>query len=220
VFVYDNAGSAAIDTLTAWTNDSTRATALVLQNGVLVKSGATTRRYVGTIRITGTTGQTEDSAARRFVWNYYNRVPRLLRATDGTDTWTYNSATFRPFNNSTTDGVGQVSLVVGWAEEPLKLTAIALFGGGSSNTQQGFVGIGVDSTTTSTPTITAPNCIGFTNGTAQTRASSAEYLAIPSVGKHTYSALERCDNTNTLTFCGDNNAAGSYQSGMIGQFGG
>lgn len=216
VFIYDNAGTATIDTLTAWTNDTTRATALVLQNGVLVKSGATTRRYIGTIRITGTTGQTEDSAARRYVWNYYNRVQKLLRATDSTATWTYNSTTYRPFNNSTTDGTGQFSYVQGFSEEPVTASATALFGGGSGTLQQGFVGIGVDSTSTSSATILAPNVIAVTNGTAQTRTSRAEYFGFPGIGKHTFSALERTVDTNSLTFCGNNGAGTSYQSGMVG----
>ena len=43
VFCYDNAGTPTLEFL-AWTNDTTRATALVYQDGVLVKSGATTRR--------------------------------------------------------------------------------------------------------------------------------------------------------------------------------
>jgi hypothetical protein len=75
VFVYDNSGTPTLD-LAAWTDDTTRATALAMQDGVLVKSGATTRRYVGTIRTTGTSGQCEDSGARRFCWNYYNRILR------------------------------------------------------------------------------------------------------------------------------------------------
>jgi hypothetical protein len=60
VLGYNNSGTLALD-LVAWTNGTTRATALARQDGVLVKSGATTRRYLGTLRTTGTTGQTEFS---------------------------------------------------------------------------------------------------------------------------------------------------------------
>lgn len=73
VFCYDNSGTPTLELL-AWTNDTTRATALVRQNGVLVKSGATTRRHMGILRITGTTGQSEYSATKRFLRNRYNRV--------------------------------------------------------------------------------------------------------------------------------------------------
>lgn len=100
VFVYDNAGTLTLD-LTAWTNDTTRATALVYQDGTLVKSGATGRRYLGTIRITGTTGQCEDSKVKRFVWNCYNRLGRqMFRALGGPVT--YNSATYRQWAGDNT----------------------------------------------------------------------------------------------------------------------
>jgi hypothetical protein len=48
IWVYDNGGTLTLDS-TIWTNTTTRATALALQNGVYVKTGATTRRYIGTI---------------------------------------------------------------------------------------------------------------------------------------------------------------------------
>jgi hypothetical protein len=47
VFCYANSGVPTLEFL-VWTNDTTRATALTLQNGVLVKSGDATRRYLGT----------------------------------------------------------------------------------------------------------------------------------------------------------------------------
>ena len=72
IWMYDNSGTPTLES-TVWTNDTTRATALAYQDGILVKSGDPTRRYLGTIRITGTTGQCEDSNLRRFVWNMYNR---------------------------------------------------------------------------------------------------------------------------------------------------
>lgn len=215
VFLYDNGGTPTLE-LTSWTSDTARATNIVFQDGVYVRSGNFTRRYLGTIRITGTTGQCEDSSARRFVWNYYNRVSRSLVATDSTDTWTYSSTTYRPFNNSSTDGTGRVAVVVGVTEDVITLDATNLFGGSAVSTQQGFCGIGVDSTTTSSATLMSPNIISTTNGTSQTRTSSAKYMAYPAIGYHFYSTLEKCENTNTLTFCGDNGNNTTYQSGMIG----
>ncbi len=75
IFVYDNAGTITLEAV-AWTNDTTRATALTLQDGIYVKSGATTRRYLGTGRTTAVSGQCEDSLNKRYLWNYYNRVQR------------------------------------------------------------------------------------------------------------------------------------------------
>jgi hypothetical protein len=63
-----------------WTNATTRATALVQQDGVWVKSGSTTRRYVGTIlpaSATQITLQNAGSGTTRAtcpIWNANNRV--------------------------------------------------------------------------------------------------------------------------------------------------
>ncbi len=100
VFLYDNSGTLTLE-LVAWTNATTRATALATQDGVYVKSGDTTRRYLGTIRTTGVSGQVEDSEAKRFVWNYYNRMKRKLRVAESTS-HTYSNAAWRAWNNDTT----------------------------------------------------------------------------------------------------------------------
>lgn len=69
--------TAASMELLAWSSDSARATGIVEQNGVWVKSGDATRRLVATIRTTSTT-TTEDSAAKRFVGGVDFPVPRRL----------------------------------------------------------------------------------------------------------------------------------------------
>src|ERR1700675_30718 len=61
IFAFINAGVPALEIL-VWTDDVTRATALAYQDGVLVKSGAVTRRYLGTLYATSA-NQTEDSVA-------------------------------------------------------------------------------------------------------------------------------------------------------------
>src|SRR5581483_7266817 len=79
VFVYDNSGL-TLETV-VWTNTTTRATALDLQDGILCKHGALTHRYVGTIYASGT-NVIEDSLAKRYLVNYYNRVWKLTNITD------------------------------------------------------------------------------------------------------------------------------------------
>lgn len=76
VYCYDNSGTPTLEFL-VWTNDTTRATALAYQDGVLVKSGDSTRRYIGTFYTTATT-TTEDSTSKRYLVNYYHRVARNL----------------------------------------------------------------------------------------------------------------------------------------------
>jgi len=65
-----------------WTSDTARATAIAISSGVAYKTGDLTRRYVGSFRTTATNA-TEDSPLKRFVINYYNRVPRTLHADGG-----------------------------------------------------------------------------------------------------------------------------------------
>jgi hypothetical protein len=151
VFCYNNAGTATLELL-VWSSDSARATALVRQDGILCKTGALTRRYLGTIRITNTTGQCEDSSGgtvtqtggKRFVWNMYNRVIRPLGVIDTTATWAYTTDTIRQANGATGN---KVEMVLGLSEDSVSarvdVTSMIY-----ANTATGAkVGIGVDSTT-------------------------------------------------------------------------
>lgn len=213
VFLYDNAGTLTLD-LTAWTSSSARATALVLQDGILVKSGATSRRYLGTICITATAGQCEDSTKFRGVFNYYNQVPRSFLAVDTTDSWTYGSTTWRAFNNSSTLGVGQIVLVVGVEGNLSRFRAQGFGIPGTSNKM--YVGVGVDSTTTNSAQINNP--MGLDGGFSINNANFgviAEYQGFLSIGRHTISPLESTSSTTAATFYGDNGDA-KLQSGLIG----
>ena len=144
VYIYDNAGTLTLELL-AWTNGTTRATALVLQDGVYCKTGALTRRYLGTFYTTSTT-TTEDSDSKRFLWNYYNRVPRNLKSVETTNTWTYTLATWRQSNNVTTTGVTRVECVIGVAEDEVRAEAHNAY---ITNTSAVILsnGIGIDITT-------------------------------------------------------------------------
>lgn len=98
IFGYLSSGSLAIEGL-VWTSEKVRATSLAQQNGIYVKSGDATRRYLGTI-FPSATNQTEDSESKRYVWNMYNRVVKNCRKADTTGSWTYNSSTVRIQNNT------------------------------------------------------------------------------------------------------------------------
>ena len=114
IFAYDNAGTLALESL-IWTDGTTRATALTTQNGILVKTGATTRRYLGTIYVNAAGGQTEDTVIQRFVWNYYNRVNRRMYKSSFTS-HTYATATWRSWNN---DAAIRLEVVIGFQEEAM-----------------------------------------------------------------------------------------------------
>jgi hypothetical protein len=141
VFGYNNGGTLALELL-GWSSATARATALVLQDGVYVKSGATTRRYLGTFVTTSTT-TTEDSLVKRYVWNYYNRRPRPLKRLETASTWTYATATWRQANANTAN---QLMWVTGVDEIPVSVIAVTVAANPSSNILVGGA-IGLDSIT-------------------------------------------------------------------------
>jgi hypothetical protein len=122
IFVYDNSGALTLEAV-AWANTTTRSTALDKQDGVYVKNGAADRRYVGTVYIDGAKkssdiiGGTVNSTTptRKHVWNYYNRVLTSAKKTNFADGHTYNSATYRKWNNT---AAMDVEIVIGIAEKP------------------------------------------------------------------------------------------------------
>jgi hypothetical protein len=73
--------------LVAWRGDQARALALELRDGIYVDARQPTSRYLGTIR-GAAKGCTEDSVAKRFVWNYCNQLERNLFTGD-TNAHTY-----------------------------------------------------------------------------------------------------------------------------------
>jgi hypothetical protein len=207
VFAYNNAGVVAIERL-AWSSLTARATTLVTQDGVLVKSGQTTRRYLGTYRTTGTVGQTEDSAAKRYVWNYYHRSRKPLTKVDATATWNYTTATYQQANASTAN---QVELVCGWAESMLEL---AVYGGASNGTANVAiaVSIGEDAITSVAGVIGRGQAIQVISTFVPV---SAFLCKMPAVGGHYYTWLEKSAATGTTAWIG---TSGDQVSGLIGHW--
>ncbi len=207
VFAYNSNGSVALESV-AWTNATTRATAIVLQNGVYVKTGATTRRYLGTFRTTATIGQTEDSYAKRFVWNYYNRKPRPMRVIEGTDSWTYTTSTLRQANGSTAN---QIAFVLGVAEVIVEARVVAL---GSNGGSVGLsVSIGEDSTSASAAACLRGNTANVAGTTVQITATYTNAIGI---GYHYLAWLEYSTASGTTTWYGDNSSSAVVQSGIAG----
>jgi hypothetical protein len=207
VFIYDSAGTLTLDA-TAWTNDTTRATALATQNGVLVKTGATNRRYIGSFRTTGVSGQTEDSSVKRYVWNYYNRVRRFMKAVDTTDTWSYNTSAYRQANANTAN---QLDFVIGVSEDSVSADVYALALNSVGGADAG-VGVGVDSTTVDSSIVRIGQIINtfFTN-------VMASYKGFIAAGRHTLVWLENGAGAGgTTTWRGDAGVA-FYQTGIIGE---
>lgn len=280
IFAFDSSGTVAIETL-VWTNTTTRATALALQDGVLSKAGtavnisavsvanptvittsaahglttgdlvniaatnttpstvgsfnvtvlttttftipvnvtvvtlgtgtvtpALTRRYIGTIYINASGGQSDDTLAKRYIFNYYNRAQRPLRREDTTASWTYNSGTLHQANAATAN---QVEVMVGVAEDAITLGIYANASGTIGDYP--IVNIGLDSTTVpiTAGVVTAPRLVGATEAITQT-----QFTGFPTLGYHFFAWLESRNGGNAMTFYGQNSVAS--QSGMLGMW--
>jgi len=146
VFIYDNGGSIAAETL-AWSSStfgsSARATALAYEDGALVKSSDPTRKYKGTFRTTSTTGQTEDSLTKRLVWSYHNRSVRDFLLLANVSFYTTSTTSFVPWNN---DSTNQIQFVVGIDGESNLDMQLAWDMKGSSSSAVGMYGFGINST--------------------------------------------------------------------------
>lgn len=142
VFVYDDEGILKLNVL-AWSNDTLRASALALQDGVPVRSSMPGYRYLGTLRTLASGGACADCADERFLWNMYNRVERMLHKVAEDESWTYAAAVWRPLNN---DNNNKVEFVVGLAEDPIDLVHTGYVTNSSNGGQ--CVGIALDATNT------------------------------------------------------------------------
>lgn len=205
VFIVD-AGAGiqpTIETL-VWTNTTTRATALTKQDGVYVKTGATTRRYLGTVFINATGGQTDDSFAKRYIWNYYHRLPRLMRVTESTASWAYATATYRQANAAVAN---QLDFMLGVAEEAVSSQVICQMDNSAGATSV-FVAIGLDSTTT----VATGMVYGYYRSpTASTQDQVLNALTIyPAEGRHTLVWLEKGAASTTFTSTNSGTLSGIY----------
>lgn len=210
VFVYDDSGLAL--ELLVWTDGTNRATALALQDGIEVKTGATTRRYAGTIRTVDDAATAKfadtsggiDTLAERFVYNRYNQVHRFMRVGDSTDTWVYNG-TWRSLNNS---AVNRVSFVQGLNESPVKMLHTGK--GITTAVREYFIGVALDATNVNSCFLKSH--IGSTAGHL---FLASEYFEYPGIGFHFLQLTENSPDGN-VTATGDGGAAADTQFGGQG----
>lgn len=201
VFVFGNAGVATLELSAAWTNDATRADALAMQDGIWVKSADHARRYVGTLRATGT-NTTEDSQLNRFLYNYRNQQPRPMLVTDSTANWNSPIGGWHQARGVTTNNV---NYVVGMAYERISATVQSCESG--SNASNNSVGVGIDSSSV--------NSAGLFGSGAQTGGALptlAFYRGTPGLGYHQIVWLEWIGTAGE--FYGQANGIANQISGM------
>jgi hypothetical protein len=183
VFLYDNGGTLTLE-LVEWTSDSARATAIALLDGVYVKSGDSTRLYLGTIRINAAGGQCNENDTNRFVWNYFNRTPRRMSKTESTS-HTYAS-TLRVWNN---DAAQKLEFVVGVSEDPIQLNLFTEMTGATYCN----LAWGLDSQSVSSAL--GPQIYGAVH-----LVLDRWFALFPGIGYHYLSPLETSSGTSTFAF--------------------
>jgi hypothetical protein len=180
VFLITTVGSSSLELSAAWTGDTVRSSALALQDGIYVKSGDASRRYIGTIRASSAT-TTEDNNNQRFVWSYYHRLPRHLFSPF-------------PFTNWSASGLGaweqpnpliQFEYVVGLDLDLIKAHVIA-HGKTAPPGTDVLVGIGVDSDSSNSAAI-----FGYETLLEVRFTSTPHYAGRPGAGYHILRWVER-----------------------------
>lgn len=206
IFCYDNSGTPTLESL-AWTNSTTRATALAYQNGILVKSGDPTRRYLGSFYTTSTT-TTEDSSAKRNLWNYYHRVARTMRVNESSTGWNYTTATWRQAN---ANSANQLEVMVGVAEDALDARTYCRVSNSNVNVAVRS-GMGIDSTSA----VSADCIVGgwYSQSSTVNMAVYSSLKTILSAGRHAITWLEYSAATGTTTCYASNADASSYVGGI------
>ena len=219
IFKINDAGTMRIGTGPTWNSgagagsDTARGTgagstdlAFLGNTGILVNANAITIRYssiatvavsvnqavyLGTIRTTAN-GQTEDSLAKRFVWNAYNQAPRQMRIQDATANWNYSSLTIRQANGNAANQLDFVAGLGGAVTAEVQIT-------GANNTvttRNIQFAIGLDQTTTM-PMISLASfdSTHFINNVQK-------YRGYPGIGRHFLAWLEAGAGTDTQTWYG------------------
>lgn len=208
VFAVYNAGTGAISLETlAWTNTTTRATALSRQDGVLVKSTDATRRYLGSFQATAVNA-TIDSERQRLIWNYYNRVDRSLIRQETTASWTYTNTTARQANGS---ALNQLEVMNGVQEDAINVSLnVTAANSGAISTCEFVNYIGEDATTAAA--VGSSRGRQHNTGAGNRSEMVAQLSKTPAVGFHFYAWLESCSVSGTTTWLG------STDSGLMARW--
>lgn len=208
IFCFTSSGTPTLELL-AWTNDTTRATAVVrTTNGRLLKSGDNTRMYLGSFRTTTVSGQTEDSATKRFLNNYYHRLRRpLIRPYADAGPWNYTTAIQRQAN---ANAANQVAVVVGVQEVLLSLRLLQTSVNGTASVAV-QTPIGINSTSATPSTGTYNQVASASAAQVVTLNANLDYL--PAVGYNFFAMLEFSAASGTTTWTGS--AAGCGMTGWV-----
>lgn len=159
------------------------------QDGVPTKSGDATRRWLGFLRASGTT-TTEDTDLKRFVFNFYNRVPRRLHA---------KPSSASPYvSNSTTSWVAVPDTKVEFltdGQQNLEILGTSLLDGVSNCLA--ILTIGTGSTTPATDASVASHSY---NNAADSGMASVVVRELPLAGYHARNLILRSSTSGNTAY--------------------
>lgn len=216
IFAYNNAGVVTLEMLN-WTNATTRATALVRQDGVWSKSGQLTRRYLGSCRPRSATTYSWNprviaaSQARFDLFNADNRVTHGWSISPSAASWTYTTATWRQAQAANTN---QVEVIAGLSEETLVAEVQSLCGNALTGVTRA-VAIADDGTMPSGNCVYTPAYPSNINNDYV--PVFAKLSAIVPLGRHFYAWVEYSAASGTTTWFGK--SATTPPVGQQGMFG-
>lgn len=220
LFIWDDAGTIRLTRGPAWSSDTTRGTGAgtseiqqisgTWTNKQAITNGPAANRgtLVGSVRSNGS-AQLEDSFARRWVSNIFNAAPRPMRVIEATDSWTYTTLTWRQARASAANQLDYLQSLAGNMVEAQVVATVSNTNTGTN----GFVGIGLDSTTT-----LAPGCLVSFSTLNTANFGSAlfcSYKTTSALGRHFLAWLEQSSAVGTATWYGDLGLA-YVQSGIHG----
>lgn len=224
VMAYNNAGTLALCTV-AWTNTTTRATALVRINGVPQATGTPTCRttnsatitcgsnqctYLGTVMMSsGSAGQIDfifgasagsgGTAGWLGIWNYWNRRPISTCVTDTEAAYTYTTAGYRGAGNFSTT---RVSWVTGILEDEFQASYQSEMQTVATSGADQFINLGLNSSS-SGAAVAQHNKTNAAQ--VQNFPGSAMLKQIPpNSGLNFVQGIEFGDGTHTNTFNASN----------------
>ncbi len=157
-----------------------------------------------------TTAISEDSATRRFIYNFYNQKPRRLLKWETAASWTYAYTTYRNVNSNTAN---KVEFVAG----DVAALDLRCYGFTNYSSAYGIIGIGLDGIQSGNVVIDG-GLYGATNATNLYSGQMVEISKWPvSAGYHYGAAVERCFSAASVTFIGSQQTGFSSQTtGLIG----
>lgn len=202
IFAYASGSTVNIEA-TAWTNNTTRATELVRQDGVLSKDGALTRMYLGSIRTIAS--DSDFTRGNRFIYNYYNR----LRFIVANNTSYIDVPGGNPYSGGWVgypDNLGfPFSVLVGVAEEAIHIHATCSVR--VDTAEVGTVEVGMSIQDSIAGNIAPMNWFKWNAVTNQPEITLTQDLVHhPSIGVHTYTMIVRTGGGQIVYFDPDKHA--------------